>query len=77
MGSTRALREGEDRSVRFENWMTSLRKWTRTDPMGVLGIKVVSFEVDVVLNVEDTERDIERMCWLEELTLRGVGAIVK
>ena len=40
-------------------------------------MEIDSFEVVVVLNVEERERERERTCWLVELTLRGciVGAM--
>src|ERR1700754_1230964 len=71
-GSTRSRREGDERRVRLENWTTSRRMTAKREAMGVFAVDVVSLGVeDSVVNVEDTERDIERICLLEELKLRG------
>ena len=58
--------------------MISRRMTARKDAIGVFDTDVVSCEVETVLIVEDIEREMERMCWPDELTLRGdiAGAIV-
>ncbi len=74
MGSTRSRRLGEEKSVRFVNCRTSRRTTARSEDAGVV-VELVSFEV---VNVEDSERDIDRMCWLEELTLRrGIAGAIE
>jgi hypothetical protein len=76
-GSTRVRREGEERRFCFVNWRASRRIRAKRDATGVFDIVVVSLGLDSVVNVEDTEREKARMCWLDELTLRGAiaGAI--
>jgi len=73
-GSTRSRRFGEERRVRFVKCRVSRRIPTKRDAIGVFDIEVVSFEA---VNVEDNDLEIDLMCWLEELTLRGgiAGAI--
>ncbi len=68
IGSTRSRREGEERRVRFVKRSPSRRSSAKKEAIGVFDIEVVSFEA---VNVEDSDPEIDRMCWLEELTLRG------
>jgi hypothetical protein len=42
--------------------MVSRRIRAITDAIDVVGLEVVSFEDESVLNVEETERETERMC---------------
>ena len=71
IGSTRSRRVGDERRVRFVKCRVSRRITAKKETIGVFDIEVVSFEA---VKVEDNDREIDRMCWLEELTLRGGNA---